>query len=191
MKSICTDTDGERKRGFTYGLNRGAARRSDERQRTAISAAFERHVQKQKAKFRHIEAGLDVLAVQLDQTEEAAQHLAAAPDSTGHELNTAASALIDLAASPSPSHPSPLQSDEQEESSSETDTDKPIGERFLEAAFQGQLGRMQRLVARGAEINAVNPETGESALHIATWNQYGDVVTYLLEQGADVQQRST
>lgn len=53
------------------------------------------------------------------------------------------------------------------------------------AAGKGQLGVVKLLVERGANVNYQHPITKMTALHLAAYENYQDVVKYLLAHGAD------
>lgn len=48
------------------------------------------------------------------------------------------------------------------------------------------LKNVQKLYEQGAEVDAINPETGENVLMVATWFSTPEVVRFLLKRGADV-----
>lgn len=102
--------------------------------------------------------------------------------------------LMNMATTLPPGHLSPLRevSTEQngEENNSEVDTDTSIEEQFLEAAYNSNLAKVKRCVALGVNINLIHINSQESALHIAAWNNDANLVRYLLENRANVQQQS-
>ncbi len=51
-------------------------------------------------------------------------------------------------------------------------------------AYQGDLSELAKLVEIGFPIDAVDPETGMSILHIAVGRNNLDMVKYLVERGA-------
>ena len=53
------------------------------------------------------------------------------------------------------------------------------------AALEGDLEMIKLLIGKGANINAVNEETGESSLYFACEADQGPIVDYLLANGAD------
>lgn len=57
--------------------------------------------------------------------------------------------------------------------------------RLILAAFRGALEDVQRALASGADVNAVDPDTGLSALHIAVGQNDLALCRFLIEeQGA-------
>lgn len=50
---------------------------------------------------------------------------------------------------------------------------------------QQAFRNVEKLCVAGADVNAVDPRTGESAVTVATWFSTPEVVAYLLERGAD------
>jgi len=55
---------------------------------------------------------------------------------------------------------------------------------LLDATRSGNLTLVKDLVAKGANVNAIN-EDGNTALLIATLKGHGAIVRFLLEKGAD------
>ena len=60
-----------------------------------------------------------------------------------------------------------------------------VNEDLIAAAFNGDLPEVQRLLAKGAEVNAKDKE-GKTALMMASWNGHVEVVRVLLAKRADV-----
>jgi ankyrin repeat protein len=56
---------------------------------------------------------------------------------------------------------------------------------LYDAAFEGNIDKVQTLLEEGANINAKD-EDGFAALHYATLEGHPDIVEILLENGADV-----
>jgi ankyrin repeat protein len=69
--------------------------------------------------------------------------------------------------------------------------DKELVERIMHDAINGNISKRQafanvkKLVDQGAQINAIDPKTGESALTVAAWFSTPEVVEYLLKKGAN------
>ncbi|KAK7871111.1 hypothetical protein R5R35_010472 [Gryllus longicercus] len=61
----------------------------------------------------------------------------------------------------------------------------PLGEQLCEAAAEGRLSDVRRLIVSGADVNYTN-QYGSTPLLIATYNAQVDVVSLLLQRGADV-----
>jgi ankyrin repeat protein len=55
---------------------------------------------------------------------------------------------------------------------------------YLLAAMHGQLGVMQLLIQRGADVNATASGSGDTALHMAAWAGQEQAAAFLLGQGA-------
>ena len=53
------------------------------------------------------------------------------------------------------------------------------------AAEKGANGRLQELIRGGANVDRINPFTGQTALHLAVANRRREAALYLLESGAD------
>jgi len=53
------------------------------------------------------------------------------------------------------------------------------------AAEKGAYGRLQELMREGANVNRINPFTGQTALHLAVINRRRETALYLLDSGAD------
>jgi hypothetical protein len=67
----------------------------------------------------------------------------------------------------------------------------PSRKRFsplLKAAEAGDVGKIEKLVARGEDINA-RDKRGRPALHLAIWKGHSDAARLLIERGADVEAR--
>jgi len=54
------------------------------------------------------------------------------------------------------------------------------------AAFDGDLEKVQEYIKRGADINYQEPLYGTSALYLALKNNHKEIAKYLIEQGANV-----
>lgn len=63
-----------------------------------------------------------------------------------------------------------------------TDSDVK-GPQFLNAVRMGQISALRALVSGGANVQFQDPQTGESALHIAVAKNDLDVLTFLIESG--------
>ncbi len=59
------------------------------------------------------------------------------------------------------------------------------GAQFLNAVRMGQISALRALVSGGANIQFQDPQTGESALHIAVAKNDLDVLTFLIESGVN------
>jgi ankyrin repeat protein len=57
---------------------------------------------------------------------------------------------------------------------------------LIESAFFGDLGAAKQSLTQGADINAVDPDTGLSPLHIAIGRNHLELVNMLLDKGAVV-----
>ncbi len=57
------------------------------------------------------------------------------------------------------------------------------------AATKGQLEMVKYLKEKGADINYVHPVTKMTAFHLAAFDNYDQVVTYLAKSGADIQKK--
>lgn len=65
-----------------------------------------------------------------------------------------------------------------------------IGGNIWEAVFKGNLRLVQEGIKKGVDVNARNPESGDSLLNIAALMGHTDIVTYLLDKGADINARN-
>jgi len=54
-------------------------------------------------------------------------------------------------------------------------------EDLLSAAYHGRLDAVQRALAAGADIEAADPDTGLTALHLAVGRSHLDIVQFLIE----------
>lgn len=57
---------------------------------------------------------------------------------------------------------------------------------LYQAAGDANRSRVEREIARGADVNAPNPGNGQTALHAASAAGHKKLVAYLLTQGANV-----
>src|SRR6185503_5154497 len=64
---------------------------------------------------------------------------------------------------------------------------RPVDESLLAASSKGDLGEVQTLLKREANVNAANEE-GTTPLFIAAEKGHRDIVALLLDKGADVKQ---
>lgn len=55
-------------------------------------------------------------------------------------------------------------------------------EDLLNAAYHGRLDAVQRALAAGADVEAADPETGLTALHLAVGRSHLEVVQFLIEE---------
>lgn len=60
------------------------------------------------------------------------------------------------------------------------------GEELLQAAAQGHLTEVNKLLDQGVDVNFEDYDGGRTALFYATCNGHRDVVKLLLRRGADV-----
>src|SRR5208337_4983775 len=58
-----------------------------------------------------------------------------------------------------------------------------LGEALLHCAYYGIMDAAKWVVAEGASINFVDPNTGMNALHIAVGRNHLDMALYLVEKG--------
>ncbi|KAM7145968.1 ankyrin repeat domain-containing protein 40-like isoform 2-T2 [Macrochelys suwanniensis] len=63
--------------------------------------------------------------------------------------------------------------------------EKELQERLREAAALGDIGEVQRLVEFGVNVNSQNEINGWTCLHWACKRNHAQVVSYLIESGAD------
>uniref|UniRef100_A0A8C0GY56 Ankyrin repeat domain 40 n=1 Tax=Chelonoidis abingdonii TaxID=106734 RepID=A0A8C0GY56_CHEAB len=63
--------------------------------------------------------------------------------------------------------------------------EKELQERLREAAALGDIGEVQRLVEFGVNVNSQNEVNGWTCLHWACKRNHAQVVSYLIESGAD------
>lgn len=56
---------------------------------------------------------------------------------------------------------------------------------LIAASFHGDLEKVQRLVQNGAEIEAKDGRYQATPLHLASWNGHKDVISLLMESGAN------
>lgn len=61
---------------------------------------------------------------------------------------------------------------------------KQIDEQLFDAALQGKVIEVKRLIGAGANINLLNDEVGESPIHVATEKGNVDILKILIENGA-------
>ncbi len=61
----------------------------------------------------------------------------------------------------------------------------PLGEQLCKAAFEGGLSEVRRLIDSGADVNYTK-SFGSTPLIDAAYNEHADVVSLLLQRGADV-----
>ena len=59
---------------------------------------------------------------------------------------------------------------------------------LFEAAAEGNLAEVQRLLSEGADVNAPDP-SGATPLHAAVYGRHKDVIRLLVNEGADVNAR--
>jgi ankyrin repeat protein len=64
----------------------------------------------------------------------------------------------------------------------------PSSAELFQAAFDGNLSTVDLALARGAEVDSVNPE-GSTILMLAAFNGHTDVVRALLDRGASIDRR--
>lgn len=57
---------------------------------------------------------------------------------------------------------------------------------LLVAATRGNLNSIQDAVKSGVDVNAVDPRSGMTLLHVATHNRQLSIVQYLVDNGADI-----
>lgn len=72
---------------------------------------------------------------------------------------------------------------------------KVVNEKFFAwspiqmAATKGQLEMVKYLKEKGADIDYVHPATKMTAFHLAAFDNYDSIVTYLAKSGADIQKK--
>ncbi|MGQ0442094.1 MAG: ankyrin repeat domain-containing protein [Methylophilaceae bacterium] len=57
------------------------------------------------------------------------------------------------------------------------------------AANKGQIKIVEYLLAKGAEVNYIQPNAEHSAFHLAALNEFKDMTTFLAKNGADINQK--
>jgi ankyrin repeat protein len=67
-----------------------------------------------------------------------------------------------------------------------TPRDPAKDKELLKAAQKGDVSRVKKLLAEGADINSADPENGGTPLHWASNKDQQKVINCLLEQGADI-----
>jgi len=60
-----------------------------------------------------------------------------------------------------------------------------ISDDLFQAAFEGNTSKIEKLIKKGADVNAKN-KAGVTALMLAAVNGHTDIVKLLLDKGADV-----
>ena len=72
---------------------------------------------------------------------------------------------------------------------------KVVNEKFFAwspiqmAATKGQFEMVKYLKEKGADLDYVHPATKMTAFHLAAFDNYDNIVTYLAKSGADIQKK--
>lgn len=70
-------------------------------------------------------------------------------------------------------------------------TDKNGGSALLYAALQGDLRAVELLLKAGADVNMAGKPNGQTALHLAVKHNLPDLVSFLIDNGAEPEQMNT
>ena len=78
---------------------------------------------------------------------------------------------------------------EAAQTNQESDSEEmTYGEYMLQSARLGELDAIKECLAEEVPINFQDEEAGNSALHLASANGYKEIVEYLLDNGAEINQ---
>ncbi|ETN75856.1 ankyrin repeat protein [Necator americanus] len=99
--------------------------------------------------------------------------------------------LIDEIRSTKANNPGMFVSAWQEDDQGIRDADlRNTGDRFLKEAENGNVGVLRSMLDSDPDLLSVSDEDGYTALHRAAYNNHIDVVSFLLEKGADPEART-